>query len=213
MTIQINPNKDALIIVDPQLDFCPGGALAVEGGDQIMPAISVLAHEFRAAGGIVAITQDWHTADQISFASRHGVDPFTKKTVAYGEQDMWPDHCVQGTPGAEFHPGLDTTTAKVIIRKGTNPEVDSYSAHRENDKVSETGLTGYLRYMGVRRCFYVGLAYDFCVGFSALDGKLDGFETIVIRNLTRAISTETAEVMKWRLDEAGVPNIEWRFEI
>lgn len=201
--MKIQPT-DALIIIDIQNDFCPGGALAVPEGDVIIPSVNILAAQFRDAGALVALSQDWHTADQISFASRHGVDPFTKKTVAYGEQDMWPDHCVQGTPGAEFHPGLDTTTAQVIIRKGTNPEVDSYSAFYENDQITKTGLTGYLRQMGVTRCFFVGLAYDFCVGFSALDSRRDGFEAVIVKDLTRAISPETADAMKSKLDNVGV---------
>lgn len=203
MTTKIK-RGDALIIVDPQVDFCPGGALAVEGGDEIMTSISALAREFREAGAVVVITQDWHPANQISFASQHSAEPFSTKQVSYGEQTMWPDHCVQGTPGAEFHPALDATLAQVIIRKGTNPLIDSYSAFTENDGVTTTGLGGYLDAMDVTRCFFVGLAYDYCVGYSALDAADDGFDAVVVRDLTRAINSESAGAMKWKLDEAGV---------
>lgn len=206
MTTKIK-RGDALIIVDPQVDFCPGGALAVEGGDEIMTSISALAREFREAGAVVVITQDWHPANQISFASQHGAEPFSTKQVSYGEQTMWPDHCVQGTPGAEFHPALDATLAQVIIRKGTNPLIDSYSAFTENDGVTTTGLGGYLDAMDVTRCFFVGLAYDYCVGYSALDAADDGFDAVVVRDLTRAINSESAGAMKWKLDEAGVVSV------
>lgn len=199
--------RDALIIIDPQVDFCPGGALAVEGGHEIIPAINVLALEFREAGAAVVATQDWHPQNQISFASTHGLEPFSKIQVEYGEQDMWPDHCVNGTVGAEFHPSLNTNPVQMVIRKGTNPAVDSYSAFYENDKKTKTGLTGYLRAMGVKRVFLVGLAYDYCVGDSALDAVKDGFEAIVIKDLTRAISTEKAGIMRWKHDEAGVQTI------
>lgn len=178
---------DALIIIDPQIDFCPGGALAVAGGDEIMAGIAALAERFE----LVVITQDWHPRAHKSFASSHeGGQPFSTAEMPYGTQVLWPDHCVAGSRGAEFHPALAGAVerAHLILRKGTNPDIDSYSAFFENDKVTATGLAGYLRDKGVKRCVFVGLAYDFCVAWSALDARRLGFEALVVKPLTRAIA-------------------------
>ncbi len=178
--------SDALIIVDPQMDFCPGGRLAVAGGDEIMAGIDALAMRFR----LVVITQDWHPQSHSSFASSHsGRRPFDTISMPYGEQVLWPDHCIQGTAGAEFHPDVQGAIdrADLIVRKGCNPRVDSYSAFYENDRTTKTGLAGYLRDKQVRRCVLVGLAYDFCVAWSALDARREGFEAVILKDHTRAI--------------------------
>lgn len=184
--MNINPRTDALIIIDPQNDFCPDGALAVNGGDGIMRGIDKLSDLFE----MVVITQDWHPKGHKSFASTWYMDPFSSIDMPYGKQTLWPDHCVQGTKGAEFHPFLDKalTKAKLIVRKGYNPEVDSYSAFFENDGVTSTGLSGFLKDKGIERLFIVGLAYDFCVAFSALDGIKQGFDVFVVKDLTKAIA-------------------------
>ena len=196
MAYEIGPG-DALVIVDPQNDFCPGGALAVAGGDEIIAPIAELARRFRAAGGLVVVTQDWHPSDHKSFASSHdGASPFGTTQMPYGEQVLWPDHCVEGTPGADFHPdlGCGVEAAHLIVRKGYNREVDSYSAFFENDKATATGLGGWLAEKAVRRCFFVGLAYDFCVAYSALDAAHRlGLEAVVLKDLTRAIAMPTGE--------------------
>lgn len=184
--------SDALVIVDPQNDFCPGGALAVAGGDEVMAGIGDLAGRFAH----VVITQDWHPAGHRSFASSHpGKQPCDLVTMPYGEQVLWPDHCIQGTRGAEFHPAIRPAVerAQLIIRKGYQPQVDSYSAFFENDKATPTGLAGYLRDKGVQRCVFVGLAYDFCVAWSALDARREGFGAVVIRSLSRAIAMPLAQ--------------------
>lgn len=181
---------DALIIVDPQNDFVPGGALAVAGGDEIMPGIVALARDFYKAGAVITITQDWHPENHKSFASNHeGAAPFSTTTMRYGEQVLWPDHCIQRSEGGDFVDAIAEAEdyANIIIRKGMNPEVDSYSAFYENDKTTQTGLTGFLRDRGIKRVFLVGLAYDFCVGYSAIDAAQEGFEAIVIKSLTRSI--------------------------
>lgn len=212
MPYHIGP-RDALIIVDPQNDFCPGGALAVAGGDEIMKPIVGLAHRFRDAGGLIVVTQDWHPKEHKSFASNHeGRAPFTTTAMPYGEQVLWPDHCVQASPGADFHPDLKGAVerAHLMIRKGYNPEVDSYSAFFENDKATTTGLGGWLKDKGVARCFFVGLAYDFCVGYSALDAALRlGLEAVVLKDLTRAIAMPagertTVDAIETSFREAGV---------
>lgn len=178
---------DVLLVVDVQNDFCPGGALAVPDGDQVVPAINRLAGLFPD----VLLTQDWHPPGHQSFASAHpGRQPFETITVDYGEQVLWPDHCVQGTDGAAFHEDLDTTAAELVIRKGFNPAIDSYSAFYENDHRTPTGLTGYLRTRGFRRVFLAGLATDFCVNFSAVDAAKEGFEAIVLEDACRAIDLE-----------------------
>lgn len=184
--LKVGP-ADVLVVIDPQVDFCPGGALAVAGGDEIMPLINQIARRFEH----VVITQDWHPQGQISFASNHpGTTPFSVIEVAYGPQTLWPDHCVQGTPGAALHPALDVPHAELILRKGYNRGVDSYSAFFENDKASATGLGGYLRQRGFRRCVFVGLALDFCVRYSAEDAVAEGFEAVVIPEACRAIDLD-----------------------
>jgi nicotinamidase/pyrazinamidase len=189
MSVSIEPRPDdVLVVIDAQNDFCPGGALAVPGGDEIMPLINVLAERFTH----VVLSQDWHPPGQISFASTHHAAPFTVVPVDYGEQVLWPDHCVQGTAGADFHPliragALDR--AEMIVRKGYNRAVDSYSAFFENDKTTATGLAGYLRERGLKRCVFVGLALDFCVRYSAEDAVAQGFEAVIIDSATRAIDS------------------------
>jgi nicotinamidase/pyrazinamidase len=178
-------SSDALLVIDLQNDFCPGGALAVPEGDQIVPLINSLARRFEH----VILTQDWHPRGHISFASSHpGTKPFTTIEVAYGKQTLWPDHCVQGTPGADFHPGLNVPHAALIVRKGFRRGIDSYSAFLEDDHKTPTGLASYLRERGLKRLFLCGLAYDFCVRFSAIDGTAAGFECIVIEDATRAVA-------------------------
>lgn len=188
-------DTDALIVVDPQNDFCEGGALAVSGGAGIMPLINEIAQRFKT----VIVSQDWHTPDQISFASNHdGASPFTQIEVEYGPQMLWPDHCVQGTQGADFHPDVAPAIqrAAAIIRKGANPLVDSYSAFFENDHKTSTGLSGLLRGLGVERVFICGLAYDYCVRFTAEDAVREGFAAVVIEQATRAIAEETAQMAR-----------------
>jgi nicotinamidase/pyrazinamidase len=200
---------DALIVIDPQIDFCPGGALAVEGGDEVMGGINSIA----AAFPLIVVTQDWHPAGHQSFASSHpGKHPFDTIAMPYGEQILWPDHCIQGTPGAAFQSDIAPTVdrAALIVRKGLNGAVDSYSAFYENDKVTRTGLAGFLRDKGVTRCVLVGLAYDFCVAWSALDARRDGFEAVVLKQYCRAIGMPladgqtTATVAEARFAQAGV---------
>jgi nicotinamidase/pyrazinamidase len=189
-------DTDLLLIIDPQNDFCEGGALAVAGADaEYIRGLNEFARKFKN----VVISQDWHTRDQISFASNHdGGVPFTDIGTTYGPQTLWPDHCIQGTTGAEFHIGLTETVnrAQAIIRKGTNAEVDSYSALFENDHVTPTGLEGYIRSRGIRRVFLVGLAQDFCVAYSAVDlaetnnrfaGTRHTETVFVVEDMTRAI--------------------------
>ncbi|WP_341991689.1 bifunctional nicotinamidase/pyrazinamidase [Azorhizobium sp. AG788] len=176
----------ALIIVDLQVDFLPGGRLAVAAGDAVVPLANELAQRF----GTVILTQDWHPAGHISFASSHpGQVPFATIPLPYGPQVLWPDHCVQGSAGAQFAPGLDVPHAQLIIRKGHHASVDSYSTFYEADPAIPTGLTGYLRARGIGRVVLMGLAYDFCVSWSALDAVRDGFETLVVADACRAIDT------------------------
>jgi nicotinamidase/pyrazinamidase len=205
---EIRP-ADALVIIDAQNDFCPGGALAVDGGDEIMDGIAALADRFP----LVVVTQDWHPRQHKSFASNHaGGKPFGTVEMPYGAQILWPDHCVQGTPGADFHPAVAPAVerAHAIVRKGYNPAVDSYSAFYENDRRTATGLAGYLREKAVVRCVFVGLAYDFCVAYSALDAVREGFRGVVIKDLTRAISMPlgegrtTADEAERQFADAGV---------
>ncbi len=178
-------STDALLVIDMQADFLPGGALAVQGGDAIVPGINRLAKRFDH----VILTQDWHPRGHISFASTHERQPFTGTVEAsYGTQALWPDHCVQGTSGAEFAPGLAIPHAEMILRKGFRREIDSYSAFTENDGTTSTGLAGYLRERDLRRLFFAGLAFDFCVGFSAVAAARLGFEATVVEDLTRAVN-------------------------
>ena len=173
----------ALIVIDVQNDFCPGGALAVPDGDAIIPGINALMGDFDA----VILTQDWHPAGHSSFASSHGAEPMTLTEMPYGPQVLWPDHCVQGTEGAAFHKDLMSDRADLIIRKGYNPAIDSYSAFFENDKTPPTGLEGYLRTRGIDSLTMVGLATDFCVNYSAVDAARLGFTVTIRRDLCRAI--------------------------
>jgi nicotinamidase/pyrazinamidase len=175
---------DALLVIDMQNDFLPGGSLAVAEGDAVVPGINALASQFEH----VILTQDWHPLGHVSFASTHGLRPFVDTVqVAYGTQHLWPDHCVQGTAGAELHAGLSIPHAELLLRKGFRREIDSYSAFTENDGVTPTGLAGYLRERGLTRLFFVGVAYDFCVGFSALAAARLGFEAVVVEDLSRAV--------------------------
>lgn len=212
-SLDIRPG-DALLVVDPQLDFCPGGALAVADGDAIMPGINALAER----APLVVLTQDWHPPEHRSFASNHpaGV-PLATVTMPYGPQILWPDHCVRGTPGAAFHPAIETGAlprARLVLRKGCDPAIDSYSAFFENDRTTPTGLGGYLREWGVRRCLLTGLAYDFCVAWSAVDAVRLGFDVVVVRGLTRSIAVPaadgltTADLADRSLRAAGVTVIE-----
>ncbi|MDA7427725.1 bifunctional nicotinamidase/pyrazinamidase [Primorskyibacter aestuariivivens] len=177
----------ALIVIDVQNDFCPGGALAVTGGDEIVGPVNALMAEYDA----VVLTQDWHPAGHSSFASQHsGKLPFDVVDMPYGSQILWPDHCVQGSPGAHFHPDLTTDRADLIIRKGFRPAIDSYSAFFENDHETPTGLEGYLRTRGITSLDMVGLATDFCVAYSAVDAAKLGFETRVLQEHCRAIDLD-----------------------
>ena len=182
--MQIDPHTDALLLIDLQPDFMPGGPLAVPGGNEILPAINALAARFAH----VLLTQDWHPPQHISFATTHHKAPYERIDAPYGPQTLWPDHCLQHTPGAALHPALDIPHAELILRKGFRTHIDSYSAFLENDHRTPTGLAGYLRERGLNRIFVAGLAYDFCVRFTALDGKVLGFETIVLEDLTRAVN-------------------------
>ncbi|WGW04333.1 bifunctional nicotinamidase/pyrazinamidase [Tropicibacter oceani] len=176
-----------LVVIDVQNDFCPGGALAVSGGDEIVQPINALMTQFEA----VILTQDWHPAGHSSFASQHqGAAPFSVTQMPYGAQVLWPDHCVQGSPGAGFHMELETDRADLIIRKGFRPEIDSYSAFFENDHKTPTGLEGYLRTRGITSLTLVGLATDFCVNFSAVDAANLGFDVTVRQDLCRAIDMD-----------------------
>ncbi|MCP4206499.1 MAG: bifunctional nicotinamidase/pyrazinamidase [Shimia sp.] len=195
----------ALIVIDVQNDFCPGGALAVPEGDLIVPGINALMDDFDT----VVLTQDWHPAGHSSFASSHaGKSPYELAEMPYGPQVLWPDHCVQGSGGADLHADLNVTRANVIIRKGTNPAIDSYSAFFENDQTTPTGLEGYLKSLGVTEVTMVGLATDFCVQFSALDAVRLGLEVTLREDLCRAIaldgSLQTAQIA---MDEAGISRI------
>jgi nicotinamidase/pyrazinamidase len=175
---------DVLIVIDVQNDFCPGGQLAVPRGDEVIAPIRRIAPHFAH----IVLTQDWHPANHASFAASHpGKQPFDSIDLAYGAQTLWPAHCVQGTPGAEFHPALQLPQAELILRKGFRPQIDSYSAFFENDRATPTGLAGYLRERGFTRAFFAGLAYDFCVGYSAIDARRFGFEAVVLCDACRAI--------------------------
>jgi len=191
----------ALLVIDVQNDFCPGGALAVPGGDEIVPGINALMAEFSA----VILTQDWHPAGHSSFASQHpGKSPMEMTEMPYGPQVLWPDHCVQGSDGAAFHPDLNTDRADLIIRKGFRPGIDSYSAFFENDHTTPTGLEGYLRTRGISHLTMVGLDTDFCVNFSAVDAARLGFTVEVRGDLSRAIDLNgSLDAAKAGMAEAG----------
>jgi nicotinamidase/pyrazinamidase len=198
--------SDVLIVVDVQKDFCPGGALAVPRGDEVVAPILSIAPRFAH----IILTQDWHPAHHTSFATSHpGKMPFETIELAYGAQTLWPAHCVQGSPGAGFHPGLYLPQAELILRKGFRPQVDSYSAFFENDHATATGLAGYLRERGMTRVFFAGLAYDYCVGYSALDARRLGFPAVVLRDACRAIDLNgSVAAMEAELVKTGVAVIE-----
>jgi nicotinamidase/pyrazinamidase len=196
--------REALLVIDVQNDFLPGGSLAVTNGDEVIPRINRLGQRFQD----VILTQDWHPAGHISFASTHGLRPFADTVEAsYGTQSLWPDHTLQGSPGAEITRELDLPHAGLIVRKGFRRDVDSYSAFLENDHHTSTGLAGYLRDRGIERLFLCGLAWDYCVGFSALDGRAMGFDVTVIDDAVRGIAPESITAMNQRWDTAGVRRI------
>jgi nicotinamidase/pyrazinamidase len=195
-------DRDVLLIVDVQNDFCPGGALAVPDGNTIVPAVNRLARSFAH----VILTQDWHPPGHASFASSHpGKRPFDAIEVSYGTQILWPDHCVQGTQGASFHPELEVPHAELVVRKGFRRAIDSYSAFRENDRLTPTGLAGYLSERGFQRITLCGLATDFCVAFSAIDGRDEGFQVTVVTSACRGIDIDGSLARAMRsMSEAGV---------
>jgi nicotinamidase/pyrazinamidase len=195
-------DREILIVVDVQNDFCPGGALAVPQGHEIIPTVNRLAAEFAH----VVLTQDWHPPGHASFASSHfGKQPFDTIDVSYGRQILWPDHCVQGTPGAAFHRGLEVPHAELVLRKGFRTEIDSYSAFFENDRRTPTGLGGYLKERGFERITVCGLATDFCVFYSAIDGRQTGFDVTVVTIACRGIDVDGSLAGAMRaMTEAGV---------
>ena len=197
---------EVLLLVDLQNDFMPGGALAVARGDEIVPLVNRLAREFSH----VVFTQDWHPREHVSFAANHpGRQPFETIALPYGEQVLWPVHCVQGTEGAALHRGLDVRHARAIIRKGHHADVDSYSAFLEADRGTSTGLAGYLRDTGVTRVWCCGLATDYCVGWSALDARAAGFDVALIEDASRAIDLNDSLAHAWRqLTAAGVARVQ-----
>jgi nicotinamidase/pyrazinamidase len=201
---RIQPD-DLLLVVDVQNDFCPGGALAVKHGADVVPVINRLAIGFSH----VILTQDWHPPGHTSFAStREGKEPLDTVEECYGEQILWPDHCVQGTSGADFHPELRRTPAELILRKGFRREIDSYSAFFENDRETPTGLGGYLRERGLGRLFVVGLATDVCVQYTALDGRKLGFEVFVVEDGCRGIDVNGSIDAAWEtMADAGVERV------
>ena len=207
MAITITP-EDVLVVVDVQYDFLPGGSLAVAGGDDIVPLINTLGKHFTN----VVLTQDWHPADHVSFASQHaGKAAFDTIELDYGTQVLWPDHCVWGTHGAQLSTDLDLPQAQLIIRKGYNRAIDSYSGFQEADRQTLTGLAGYLGERDIGRLFVVGLATDYCVGWTAIDGAAAGFDVLVIEDATRAIDTAGSLAKAWRdMTEAGVARIQSR---
>ena len=198
----MRPANEAILVIDVQNDFCPGGALAVPGGDEIVAPINALVPDFP----VRVFTQDWHPADHTSFASQHpGKEPMSLTEMPYGPQVLWPDHCIQGSEGAAFHQALNPKPADLIIRKGFRREIDSYSAFFENDHTTPTGLDGYLKSRGVDTVTLVGLATDFCVNYSAVDAAKLGFKVTVIESLCRAIDFDgSLEAAKTGMTEAGV---------
>ena len=194
--------------MDVQNDFCPGGALAVPRGDEVIAVVNSLAARFRN----VVLTQDWHPRGHSSFASSHpGKKPFETVAASYGPQVLWPDHCVQGTPGAEFHPALHAPHAALVLRKGFHRAIDSYSAFYENDRKTPTGLVGYLRERGLTRLFFAGLAFDFCVRYSAEDARREGFAAFVVEDACRGIDLDgSVAASRSSLSALGIPCIKAR---
>jgi nicotinamidase/pyrazinamidase len=203
--MKLSSATDLLLVVDLQNDFCPGGALAVERGDEIVPIVNRLAQRFEHA----ILTQDWHPLGHVSFASAHaGHKPYEMVEAGYGPQALWPDHCVQGKTGAAFHPYLQVPHAELVLRKGFRRDIDSYSAFLENDHATPTGLAGYLRERGLKRLFVCGLAYDFCVRHSAIDGTALDFECLVIEDACRAVGLPgSVEAADKAFLEAGIQRI------
>jgi nicotinamidase/pyrazinamidase len=195
-------DRDVLLVIDVQNDFCDGGALAVPGGQQVVPVINHMATLFRH----LILSQDWHPRDHHSFASQHpGKAPYETVPTAHGEQVLWPDHCVQGSLGAAFHEHLHPDNAELILRKGFRKDIDSYSAFRENDRLTQTGLTGYLRERGLGRIFIAGLAYDYCVRYTAIDSMRAGFETYVVEDACRGVDMGgSVAATQYDFKEAGV---------
>jgi nicotinamidase/pyrazinamidase len=202
MAMKITPtDEDVLVVIDVQNDFCPGGNLAVPKGDEIVPTVNRLMGQFRH----VVLTQDWHPRGHSSFASTHKGQPFTSIKLDYGDQTLWPDHCVQGTEGAAFHRDLKLTGAELVLRKGFRKPIDSYSAFFENDRVTKTGLGGYLRDRGLKRLFMCGLATDFCVAWSAIDGRHENFPVVVLEDACRAIDLNgSLAAAKAEMTKAGI---------
>jgi len=195
----------SLLIVDVQNDFCPNGALEVPGGDQVIPVINELIPQFNC----IVQTQDWHPPSHRSFASNHsGKNPMDTITMDYGEQILWPDHCIQGTHGAQFHRDLNTKASHLIIRKGFRPEIDSYSAFYENDHTTSTGLTGYLETRNIKELYVTGLAADFCVKWSVLDGIKEGFDIYIVKEAVRGIDVDGSLKQAWiEMKNAGVQTV------
>jgi len=203
--MEITP-QDVLVVVDVQNDFCPGGALAVPHGNRVIAPVHRAARKFDH----IVLTQDWHPPGHLSFATRHpGRKPFERIETPHGAQVLWPDHCVQGTRGADFHPSLHLPQAELILRKGHRIDIDSYSAFFENDHETPTGLAGYLGERGLKRVFFAGLAYDFCVGYSALDARRRGLPAVVIRGACEPINLDgSVERIEEEFREAGVMVLE-----
>ena len=197
---------DVLLVIDVQNDFCPGGTLVVPLGDEVIAVIHRIAPRFEH----VVLTQDWHPSNHFSFAASHpGKQPYDSIQLSYGTQTLWPSHCVQGTHGAEFHPALELTRAELILRKGFRPQIDSYSAFFENDRATPTGLAGYLKERGLSRVFLAGLAYDYCVGYSALDARRLGLPAFVLRDACRAIDLNgSVAAIEGEFAKAGVALID-----
>ncbi len=200
------PSRVALLVIDVQNDFCPGGALAVPDGDAVVAPINALI----ARAGTVILTQDWHPAGHASFASQHaGTAPFSTASFSYGAQTLWPDHCIQGSTGAAFHAGLHIDTAQLVLRKGFRPTIDSYSAFRENDRSTSTGLAGYLSDRGIDNVVLCGLALDFCVADSAVDARAAGLRCQVVTEACRAIDLDgSLAAASSRMQAAGVEMVD-----
>jgi nicotinamidase/pyrazinamidase len=198
----MHPATSALLVIDMQLDFCPGGALAVADGDSLPPLINKLAENFST----VVLTQDWHPRNHISFAANHpGATPFSQTTLPYGDQVLWPTHCVMDSPGAALHPDLHIPHASLIIRKGSHPHIDSYSAFLEADRTTQTGLSGYFSARGITNIYLCGLATDYCVAWSAEDAQTYGFNATIVEDASRAIDLNGSLTTTWqRLAAAGV---------
>jgi len=204
--MRIGLDDDLLLVIDVQNDFCSGGALAVADGDAVVPFINRLAERF----GHVALTQDWHPPKHASFAMAWpDAAPFSTRPFPYGPQTLWPAHCVQGTPGAAFHPDLEATKAEIVVRKGFHAGIDSYSAFRENDRMTRTGLDGYLKARGFTRLILCGLALDYCVAWSAIDARQAGFEVAVVVEATAAIDLEDSRRKMLTAMRQGGINLNW----